>query len=144
MSAITQMPRPLSATLGLAIFLTACTPNISVELYNNSGVPLLVTWCKGPFLSVPGAIVDLGSTYSCSNVVKVAGPTSSWRYPTVQALGSQYLHSDRFTLLNATLTIRLQINPDRRVFALPVGVTYPANEGTPQPPSFPLSAEPEA
>ena len=136
--------RILGAAFLPAVLLAGCQPNISIELYNNAGDPLSVTWCKGPINVAPGTTVELGSIYSCSNWVKVTGPTSSWRYHQVQAPGARYLHDDRWTLFNATLTIRLQLNPDHRVFALPVGSTFPASENTPQTLPYPLSAEPEA
>jgi len=127
----------------VAAALVACSPDISVELYNNSSDWLLITGCKEPAYVEPRSTVELGSIYSCSAQVKIAGPSSSWRYP-VRVPGQPYVHEERLAFFKWRLLVRLQINSDHRILAVPVGSSFPIADDTPQPASYPLSGEAEA
>ena len=143
MSRVIHPFRPIGAVALLAILLCGCQPDTSIELYNNSGVPLIVSGCNALVRAEPSAVVELGSIHGCSDGVQVTGPNSKWRYQ-LENPGSGYLHDDRWTIFRATLTIRLQINSDHRVFALPVGATFPISDDTAQPRPYPLHAHSEA
>ena len=123
--------------------LVACSPDISVELYNNSSDRLLITGCKEPAYVEPRSTVELGSIYSCSAQVKIAGPTSTWHYP-VRIPGQPYVHEERLPFFKWRLLVRLQVNSDHRILAVPVGSSFPITDDTPQPASYPLSGEAEA
>jgi len=123
--------------------LVACSPDISVELYNNSSDRLMITGCKEPAYVEPRSTVELGSIYSCSAQVKIAGPTSTWHYP-VRIPGQPYVHEERLPFFKWRLLVRLQVNSDHRILAVPVGSSFPITDDTPQPASYPLSGEAEA
>ena len=142
------MPRPLRIKLLLltacaVVMLQACSPNIAIELFNNAGIPLSVTGCKEAFTVLPGKVGEVKSIYQCSDKILVDGGATSWSYRlwtpshNTGETGKYYYHSHKWGFFNATLTVRLQINDDHRVFVLPEGSDFPAKGDIPQPIGFP-------
>lgn len=121
--------------------LQACSPPIAIELFNNAGIPLTVKGCKQLVAISPGSVGELESIYACSAQVQIEGDGASWSY-TLRApshnlgeTGKYYYHAKG--LFSSTLVVRLQINSDRRVFALPRDSSFPSPIDVPQPIGFP-------
>ncbi len=126
---------------------SGCSPKIVIELYNNTVDPLIVRGCKLEVSVALGKMVDLNPS-SCSEWIQITNGVDLWRYqiwlPThnTSETGKYYYHDHRWNLFNATLTVRLQMNPDHNVFVLPKGMNFPAKEDIPQPLGFPWVPQP--
>jgi len=127
----------------MAIACVGCSPDVLIEMFNNAGARLSVTACKQEIAVAPAEVIRLGSAYGCSDSVEVRGAGATWRYrlwlPTHNTgeTGHYYYHSHWLRPLNDRLTVRLQINADGKVFALPKGMRFPAPGDIPQPLGFP-------
>lgn len=125
------------ATLG------ACSPNIAIELFNNSGMPLTLTGCKDPISVAPSEVGVVKSIYQCADPIHFEGGGTSWTYRLwlpIHNTGETekyYYHSHKQGFFDLTLTVRLQINADRKVFALPEDSDFPTSSDIPQPFGFP-------
>jgi hypothetical protein len=138
----------LLASAFVVAMLEACSPNVAIEFFNNSGVPLIVTGCKEPISVAPGEVGKVKSIYQCSNQVHFDGGAASWNYQillpshNMAETGQSYYRSHKWGLFNTTLIVRLQVNADRKVFALPEGSESPSSSNIPQPVGFPWKPVP--
>lgn len=142
-----QLKRFWIRFMSTAIFVVSlsggCSPDIEIELYNNTGSLLSIIGCKQSLSVPPGKKAELGSVYLCSEWLMFKSQDLSWRYRlwtpshNVGETGHYYYQDHRWNLFHARLTILLQINPDHRVFVLPEGMDFPVDENLPQPRGFP-------
>lgn len=133
----------LLSVIGGASFLAACSPGIAFEVFNNSGLPLTVIGCKEPISLEPGKLGRILSARQCSKHIRVDASGASWTYrvhlPSHNSGETEkyYYHSHSWWQFDASITVRLQINADHRVFALPEGSDFPEQGEIPQPNGFP-------
>ena len=134
-----------SKTLGVFLVISTygCSPNVAVEIYNNTGTPFVLTGCKKAITIASSQVGVIDSIYGCSETIQVQRADAHWSYrlwiPThnLGETGQSFYRSDRWGLFSAILTVKLQVNSDRRVFALPEGTDFPVTDSIAQPVGFP-------
>jgi hypothetical protein len=142
MSISSRLTSQFAIALALGTLLDGCTAPVAIEFFNSSGVPLVVTGCGRQLTVSPGAVGEIESAYSCLDEVHLSSGEAVWSYRflvpshNIGETGHSYYHSKGF--LTSTLVVKLQINSDHRIFALPVGTGFPLNGKLPQPSGFPL------
>ena len=133
-----------STALLILLCIVGCSPDVVIELFNNTGEPI--------FISVNGATTALDPNTSmlisgrkCHKLEAANRSGLSWSYRVLQpshstdASGRGYYHGKRFHFPGeARLTLLFQINPDHRIFALPEGMGFPGKGDIAQPYRFPL------
>ena len=119
--------------------LASCSLNVFVEVYNNSGTPLTLHGCKQSVTIRPGEAGEIGSIYSCSDLITVESAGAKWQYRlSLPSRGTGETGQDYYrSTWNGNLRVRLQVNTDRAVFVLPEGKSFPTATDIAQPSGFP-------
>lgn len=133
-------------TLIAVVLFLGCTPETIVEFYNNTDEILTVEGCTDAVTVNPKKFATI-SRYGCAEkiIVKSTNRSSLYNLSKLKHYkdeeGNTYYHNHRWNYFNVGIYLRLQINPDQKIFILPTGLDFPANAEIHQPNSFPLQPE---
>ena len=136
-------PSKLCACLLLCAIATGCSENVQLDVYNNTPGAISIDGCGGAVLVAPGSAVEIDSV-ACGNQIELKSADGSKRYSYpipdhgVYPSGAFYFHRGG-DFLHRTAVVFLQINADHRLWVLPDGMAFPAQNEIPQPSGFPLT-----
>lgn len=120
-----------SLILIVIIFLVGCPRFAYVKIYNNTGIPIRVWNQHEEFLVQKNEIVRFKLSYEF-HVITEEG---TWIYSR-----SVPYNGEDGPFFDGTLTV--QIEPDGKVYAIPVGIEPPIYKFSVQPVGFPLIPSP--
>lgn len=120
---------------GLCVLLAGCTVSPIVDLYNRSGTQIRVIVGDDSYLVAPAATKSFDYPKQEWGQVRVCVDKKLRRYA-IPFPPNNYFHGVAFLFLRSH--IRVQINPDGRVWILKRGESFPIREDADQPGPFPL------
>lgn len=131
----------LSIVVVVLTCFTSCVPATSYELLNNTDSLVEITWGSSVYLAAPKTITPIFG--SATTPLTIKSEKIVWRY----AEPPFFIHWEKGSWHDSYITqrfpsgyiVRIQLEPDGKIYALKKTDSFPINAPTPQPGPFPMS-----